>query len=821
MMKQNSISKKIFKNSSDNEKEQSESFIIEYHLPNTPTITSHINSYSRKPKEISKVCDNKKVLKSDCSTLYQTSAFESNKSLNINNQGKLLGRYSNQCNLETLIEDNILDFSLGEIILSQKEVNMLKFGNPIHPQVLKKNEESNDEFLETDLDILLNVNSITLQPNNQRVSNSNAKDPYNFPYNEISNNYAKINNKVLTGTYDKNLSNNIIIENCNNIRPALNNTILNNNSKENNIHKSLQNIQLNSPLLNSNTNNYLVSPSYINKYANFHYNYNGNLNYYNTNINKDKKSFYNENTDVNYFCNKKEKSNSYNPFTEVYINNNNFNNNINNNNFIYNQDICFANKNNMIDYYNPNDYINTTNNFQNNLTKKEQYNKQNPIYSMHSNQNGNLNNDIIYNKINSNSINTTQFMNNYHLKNMTNNINNPYSTKTYSNMHSNANINNNIPINNSIDIKNSNIHKSNTLFNDSTVKLKEKQFIFYIESIINQNMQSFSITLSSKKGSQDLQFFVKNILDYFQKTQNQYNPYLMQQLQALKLKIINVSSRIISNKFGSYALQKSVLLNTIEERIQILNLLAPTFMNICYDKIGNNAIQLLIDKASSLKEQLTIIRIVFNNTNNIYSSYKENLENIKDIKNPILLDTSRNPMIMNINHSFNLLNLSLNEFGYHILMKILTKFYHSNNSSNIKLNEEYILILQSFVDLSPKYISNKFGVNVAKTLVTCLLDLASNTNLTSKVISSIKKLLKEIVINTNKYIRNIIKEKYGFYAILFLFDNIGFKSCYSTIKILIDDIEELCVKSYGNKLVKKLLAYANNFDKNNKVGLYI
>lgn len=702
---------------------------------------SLLNFNGSKQKELLKPSQSKIISnKSNNSTAYQTSIFESGMTIGNIKQEKFSGKIfpqqtqhnkQNQKNLEVLLEDDLSYGSFNDFE-----------GNEINKEYNNREENNAISYVEL--------------------------------LNKLSLDYQK---KTFIMDADESLSKDI---NFHSDQKIIN---------LNNIKMKLRGDGYN----NADFWNYPPSNNYNSNHNNFYINYNNNANNSNN---------YGLSKGINdQFINK---GNFNNIKVNLLVNNNNSNNNV-----LY---LHHSNKAKVIS---------------DNICDYRSLNKSNFPF-INEEQNNSIYNNSYYNSSNSNDRNNYHLINNNiedHnpcILNSNNTSNNNYNEyNKYNNMHAKTqyyNTNNtNINTNNANNCNYNCKIISNTCINNNNKK--EKKIISEIVIFLLLSNKSFYEILFTKKGSQDLQNLISDIIDYTEtntldsnnylipiNTVNtiQINPYIQQQISLLKNKVISVSGKIISDKYGAFAFQKFLLICTLSEKLRIWEIIKNYFLLFCFDKIGNNSIQEMINKASTIEEQLAILKIVFNN-NNISSN--------------------------NYNNNSNLINLSCNEYGYHILIRILSEFYNinnknliyyrkgniSNNTNNSNNSHDYILALRTIINYSTKYITDKYGVNVIKKLISTLYELSNNLLYNDTVRLSFKQLIKELILIINNNLSTIIKQKYGYYALIYLITNLKFEYYFEILKNFINNIESLCINSYAYKLFKKMIKCVEEFDNKNKV----
>ena len=586
-----------------------------------------------------------------------------------------------------------------KLIYSHPNLNSYKlsnnsFGFNLLNKSPNPNLKTQNEFYKKNLiNIAHNLNNM----------NGNINSIYNINNNDINSNgaYNRIQNWMNT-QYQKETLNKYILSNNNNVNKSLNNIDLINlyqNGKINNGFNHLFNYvnNINNELnnsINGNESNYL--------YNNF------------------------PNSDGQRFMNKDFQNLFYNlnPLNQNNININNYRNNIDkNNNYINN--IFEQNNNNNNKYFNIN----------NNGTNGKNFNKKN-----NHNHNQNHNHD-------------NNHKNNHN--NNSNNINN--------NHNGNIIINGN---NNKVKVKNGEFSDAQIdyLFSQLYSLPKEVCILLYI---INKKGVRFFINLTKTiKGSKNLQNMLQTC-----------PPKEMEVVCITKIICVNYKE-IMCDYYGNYFLQKFFPFCNQHQRLDILLSIKNDFINIANDICGNHSLQCLISLQNSNEEKELIKIYTQNNLKELCLGVNSSHLISKIIKH--LKEAERqfiNNFIMN-----NLLELCIDSNGICVIKEFIYNMksdHYIKLVLSIFEKETKKLTFNQFGNYIIQEVIRFFGYNYCKNIINILIEnlvelslakFSSNAidflieYLSKKQFMEFCNILKLIFLD-DKNFKEMIKNKYSIYVI--------------------------------------------------------
>jgi hypothetical protein len=395
--------------------------------------------------------------------------------------------------------------------------------------------------------------------------------------------------------------------------------------------------------------------------------------------------------------------------------------------------------------------------------------------SINNNINNNINN-YLYNKeylIKNNNVNTiTQ-------KNQINDIHfNPINVYSQNNKSDkiNAGVNNNNRTNektrmNEIIIQNS--FNIDDYYNYNVPKKLNKNQI----QLIIHNIDIILSFLTSFKGS----IFLQNFLFMIDEID----------ISVLINTIFPHINKIMCLNYGNYFIQKLIKKLNVQQRLTIFKLIENNFLEIATDKSGTHSIQSLIEAIETPLENLYLQKLLNQN------------------------------MLLLIN----------NENGYHIIMKLLLEI-PENQRNNLNLflltNLDKIITCRYGAYCTSKFIINNSNMNLRFLLINNIKNnlklFIFNKTSCEVIIQAIKKfginnfefIIQEIQNNLPFLSLHPISYSFVVKLLTYLKMNEYYKFSNIIWNVYRNDnlIKTLCFYQNGNKLLKKIIEYSNNTQKN-------
>ena len=594
------------------------------------------------------------------------------------------------------------------------------------------------------------------------------------------------------------------------------------------------NININNNSLNNNI--YYQLPNFINNYNN---NNSSNNNYYSNTDNNNNNDIYDDyndnlNQNINYdnYTNKiikqpnnNNESNIRNLYKNREYNQNNLQTQINLNNQIGNQNLSYqninTNRNNKLSqlsklnhqienylnqYSKMKSYDNNNNNNlkkndimsnhlkNNNINYKINYNKNNNISNnikninfssiVKSYMNNNLINQSIYNNKNNDNMNQIQIPIKNNINNNNNGVNNqisqyylnkPERIFFQNNNNSNSNINNQIYNNYSYMNKNSNINQSN--FNDTINNQKN-----YLYQYNNTLPESILYSLSPVQLAQQCHIIAKNQIGcrYIQN-------FIMTNLELLNTlffpKILEHIAEISNDQFANYLVKKVFHYLSEEMILQLIKALIPIIDRIGTNQYGTRVLQDLIDFLNTDKTFMAFVNIIIphvkllvvdlNGSHIIYKLILTKNKNVKIIENVICTQVK---------------DIAITRKGCSFLKKY---FDFANENELLKINQ---YILKDLKDI----ITDQYGNYVIQSI------LMKENSIIAK--DFLNEIIKNIVFySNNKFSSNAVEK---------CFENENIKNIILDQFMKKDIFEKIITDKFGNYVVQKALAKADNNRKN-------
>ena len=548
--------------------------------------------------------------------------------------------------------------------------------------------------------------------NNIYFPNFNLNNNLNLSNSLIYNNNFNLNHiNDNPHAYPNNINNINIINNHNNFFNQMNN--FNNLNKINDL-----NIHLNNSLNNYNQNlnlsyNFSPNPNVYNSFEDFNNiqkkradsfnscpSLKGNhLSFKSTddsNNNKQNKNIGNYvNTNLNNFSMNKK------PLFSSNINNN-FNNNDKYQNYLSMQNL----------FLNLNPY--TASLMRNNFHDKPQHNSEKNLLYYHNNTGFNNKPMSLFNK-NSNSPKKLHYNHSYHNINNINNINNSFEAKMNNDNLSNSNV----------DSAHSIKKKRTSLFQNESNKEKDLRDFKRFCDGLKMPMCEY---ICNQIGSRIMQKYLKRFPSHIR--------------TILIKKISPYIDKLMSNTYGNYFCQKLYNISDLQQRIEILNSIKDSFLDISKNNSGAHAIQFIIGSVQDSKEK------------------------------KIILDCIK----------FHEIELSFDQEGTHVIQKIISSFEE-------KEREELNNTLCDKNNLSSLCQDSK-GICVIKKLILGTKDL-NNKN---KIVEGVLNNCVEIALSP-----------FGNYIIQIIFEEFDIDICLKLIETCIENAFILSCQKYSSNIIVKII----------------
>ena len=611
---------------------------------------------------------------------------------------------------------------------------------------------------------------------------------------------------------------------------------INNNSQNNNIYYQLPNFINNYNNNNSSNNNY-YSNTYNNNdiYDDYNDNLNQNINYENfTNniINQLNDELYNKDNLLNNKIYNNNESNIGNIYKNREHNQNNLQKQINVNNQIGNQNLSYQNinrnRNNKLSQLSQlnqqiENYLkqcskmkSNNNNNNNNLNKNDMMlnhqNNNNINYNINYNQNNNNSNNIkninfssianaymnnnlinqnIYNNKNNENMNQMQIP----IKNNINNNNNgvynqmsqyylnkPERIFFQNNNNSNSNLNNQIYNNYSYMNNNNNINQSN--YNDTL-----NNQINYLYQYNNTLPESILYSLTPVQLAQQCHIIAKN-----QNGCRYIQNCIMTNLELLNTlffpKILEHIAEISNDQFANYLVKKVFHYLSEEMILQLIKALIPIIDEIGTNQYGTRVLQDLIDFLNTDKTFMAFVNIIIphvkllvvdlNGSHIIYKLILTKNKNVKIIENIICTQVK---------------DIAITRKGCSFLKKY---FDFANENELLKIKQ---CILKDLKDI----ITDQYGNYVIQSIL-----IKENSII-------VKDFLNEIIKNIVFYSNN----KFSSNAVEKCFENESIKNIILDQFMKKEIFEKIITDKFGNYVVQKAIAKADNNRKNYMLQLLI
>ena len=478
----------------------------------------------------------------------------------------------------------------------------------------------------------------------------------------------------------------------------------------------------------------------------------------------------------------------------------------------------------------------------NNIDQDE---KDSKIFTFFSINNKDNSNDINISKnFDDNDDNTSNIDSNIYLNNKYNQIfnnaeeNELNSDNNNNNKYINNSINNSINNNNKNEINNYLYNNGELITNNNAYSITQKNPIKIINinpifNIYSENNQSNKINVGTNSNNKfDEKMGMNEIINKNAFNIDNFNdgniPKKLNKNQIqLIIHNIDIILSFLTNFKGSIFLQNFLLMIDKVDIAILINTIFPHISKIMCLNYGNYFFQKLIKKLD-VQQKLMIYQIIENNFLEIATD-KSGTHSIQSLIEAI--ETPLENLYLQKLLNQNMLLLINNENGYHIIMKLLLEI-PENQRNNLNLflltNLDKIITCRYGAYCTSKFIINN-----------------SNMNLRFLLINNIKNNLKLFIIN--KYSCEVIIlaiKKFGINNFEFIIqeieNNLPFLSLHPisysfVIKLLTylkmneyykfsnfiwnvyrndNIIKTLCFYQNGNKLLKKIIEYSNNTQKN-------
>jgi len=698
------------------------------------------------------------------------STFSKERSNSIKDQGKIKDK------IETML-DFLMSSENEKLDLEENYINILSSSDE---EDNEEEKENFDEFLNTfNFNKFKNEDLFNKNIQNDQTINTTINENYEEKIRSNENKSLTMkfqNNNNNMSLFNKNLINNISnINNCNsnnnNLRRKGNSkTFINNESEKhkslfsnlNNNFNNLYNGQTNmnnSPILifDEEINNYIMQPIFqdINQ----------------ININQNMQNQMMQNISQNIIAQNIQQNqiqqisqNIQNQMSQNInsnnINNNNINININNNNL----QIIPTNLNQKIQQNNFNLNNNNINNFNITTNLNNNINNNNNCLMLNQNLNQNFvnrsylakktisfpikyeNKSFFYNQNNNSNSNSN---NNNINKNLTNNLNN--NQQQLYNLKMTRLNNQNLKRFNTTEIKNNQlINYQNELFLNNLENNLQK--ISYIDlNTYNIIKPKLLYIIKTQIGSKILQNYLQN------------TPSII--IHNIFIDIYEKLNTLLLDPYANYFCLKLFSYLNNNDRINFLNIISQNIYLYCTNKISTYTIQYIISN--------------LNNNNE---------------KNIIITEINKN-----------LMKLSLDVYGTHVLEKIILCFEHNLCQEIINFVIDNFLLLSNHVN----------GLCIVKKILTIKL----NTN-------EYEKLKNLLLINA----KNLIENPYGNYALQIVIDNWTENDFNIIFQQFYGNYSEYCIMKYSSNVIEKCIQKSYIFLKNlinetcnekNNIGLLI
>ena len=609
------------------------------------------------------------------------------------------------------------------------------------------------------MNVNININNNS-QNNNIYYQLPNIINNYNNSHNNYFNNNANNNNELSFNNNNNGKTDNFN-EHLNRIINSGNNNInLNNNNLSNNNSMSNNNIYNNKE---ANIGNVFNNRSRNNMQVQANIsNSIGNQNLFYQNMNRNKNQIEDKN-------NKLSRLSQLNQQIENFLNQcSKINNNNNMNNNIKMKDITLNNNYN-IDYTN-NNFDSITKAYMNNNLNENIYNNNGNLNQMQIfNQNINNNSNGIYNQMNNYYSNNPeripfQNINNYNPNNQIYNNNNNIYMNNINNIDNNFNQNYyNDSINNSL----------NYLYQNNNYSLPE--FILYKLTPI-QLAQNCHIIAKNQNGCRYLQNCIAS------------NPELLKNF--FFPKILERINELSNDQFSNYLVKKIFQYLTEEMFLKLIQALKPVIDQIGTNQYGTRVLQDLIDFLNKEKIFLAFINIIIphvkllvidlNGSHIIYKLIQTKNRNIKIIEHIICTQVK---------------DIAITRKGCSFLKKY---FDFANENELMKVKQ---CILKDLKEI----ITDQYGNYVIQSIL-----MKENSVL-------IKEFLNEIIKNIVYYSNN----KFSSNAVEKCFENETIKNIILDQFLKKDIFEKIIMDKFGNYVVQKAMAKADNKRRNSMLKLLV
>ena len=250
-------------------------------------------------------------------------------------------------------------------------------------------------------------------------------------------------------------------------------------------------------------------------------------------------------------------------------------------------------------------------------------------------------------------------------------------------------------------------------------------------------------------------------------------------------------SKIMCLDYGNYFFQKLIKKLNIQQKLMIYQIIENNFLEIATDKSGTHSIQSLIEAIETPLENLYLRKLLDKN------------------------------MLLLIN----------NENGYHIIMKLLLEI-SENRRNNLNLflltNLDKIITCRYGAYCTSKFIINNSNLNLRLLLINNIKNnlklFIFNKTSCAVIILAIKKfginnfefIIQEIQNNLPFLSLHPISYSFVVKLLTYLKMNEYYKFSNLIWNVYRNDnlIKTLCFYQNGNKLLKKLIEYSNNTQKN-------
>ena len=642
---------------------------------------------------------------------------------------------------------------------------------------INNNSQNNNIYYQLP-NLINNFNNFNNNTNNNHFNNNSDNNENNYIYEKAD--YRK--NENLKGILNQN-NNGINPDNMNNIN---NNTILNQQNFENinnEDNKEINNIYNNNIKLNnlSNNNNMNNHSNIINNLNDFNGGFNNQANIINQIRNQ------NSNSNKNVKLNQNQSNYRLNQFYQLNQLSKENQNIVNYLNHYYGNNLNNININNMAsNNFNNNNNINNNINY-NNINNKNINNK-NISFSSIANayMNQNLLNQNIINNNNKRNINHLLQI---QMGNNNNSFNNqPFQYFNYNNqeqmmlqnnndqnlINNLFNYNNNYPYNNN-NINNYDLNINNQINNNIIRNNYSSESIFYSLSP-SQLAQQCHIIAKNQNGCRYLQNIIIT------------NPEILKNL--FFPKILEHIEDLSNDQFANYFIKKTFQYLSEEMILELIHSLIPIIEKIGTNQYGTKVLQDLIDFLKTEKTFLSFVNIIIphvklliidlNGSHIIYKLILTKNKNVKIIENIICM---------------NVKDIAMTRKGCSFLKKYFD-FANENDLINIKQN-----ILENLTEI----ITDQYGNYVIQNILT-----KEGSPIVKDFINEINKNI--IFFSNNKFSSNAVEK---------CFENESLKNIVLDQFLEKNIFEKIILDKFGNYVVQKALAKADNNRRNKMLQLLI